>query len=92
MNDEQFRAGGLACGLGATVPRFLNLPRLTATDALRTVTRSGSVAMSRFTPSIARWGSDEFVLRLNELLALVASLSIMGGIAVVAFVACAVLQ
>ena len=48
--------------------------------------------MSRFTPSIARWGSDEFVLRLNELLALVASLSIMGGIAVVAFVACAVLQ
>ena len=48
--------------------------------------------MSKFAPSIARCGSDEFVLRLNELLALVVSLVIMGGIAVVAFVACAVLQ
>jgi hypothetical protein len=48
--------------------------------------------MSKFAASIARCGSDEFVLRLNELLALVVSLVIMGAIAVVAFVACAVLQ
>jgi hypothetical protein len=48
--------------------------------------------MSKFAPSIARWGTDEFVLRLNELLALAVSLFIMGGLAVVAFVACAVLQ
>ena len=48
--------------------------------------------MSKFAPSIARWGSDGFVLRLNELLALVVSVFIMGGLAVVAFVACAVLQ
>jgi hypothetical protein len=41
--------------------------------------------------SIAGWGSDEFALRLNELRALVISLFIMGGIAVAAFVACAVL-
>jgi hypothetical protein len=49
--------------------------------------------MVRFAPStIARCGSAEFVLRLNEVLALVVSLFIMGGIAMVAFVACAVLQ
>jgi hypothetical protein len=47
--------------------------------------------MFRFARSIAGWGSDEFVLRLNELRALVISLSIMGGIATVAFVACAIL-
>lgn len=40
---------------------------------------------------VAGWGSDEFVLRLNELRALLVSLFIMGGIAVAAFVACAVL-
>jgi hypothetical protein len=48
--------------------------------------------MSKFAPSIERWGSDEFALRLNELLALVVSLLIMAGIATLAFVACAVLQ
>ena len=68
------------------------MPRLTGAEALRRVTCSGGVAMSKFAPSIRRWGSDEFVLRLNDLLALVVSLSIMGGIAVAAFVACAVLQ
>jgi hypothetical protein len=47
--------------------------------------------MFRFAPSIARCGSAEFILRLNELLALMVSLLIMGGIALVAFVACAVL-
>jgi hypothetical protein len=46
--------------------------------------------MFGFARSIAGWG-DEFVLRLNELRALVISLFIMGGIAVAAFVACAVL-
>jgi hypothetical protein len=35
--------------------------------------------MFRFARSIAGWGSDEFVLRLNELRALVISLFIMGG-------------
>jgi hypothetical protein len=49
--------------------------------------------MFRFAPGIiARFGSAEFVLRLNELLALAVSLFIMGGIAMVAFVACAALQ
>ena len=48
--------------------------------------------MFGFARSIAGWGSDEFVLRLNELRALVISLFIMGGIAVAAFVACAVLR
>jgi hypothetical protein len=45
--------------------------------------------MSRYAPGTRRWGTDEFALRLNELLALVVSLFIMGGIALVAFVACA---
>jgi hypothetical protein len=49
--------------------------------------------MLKFAPSIiARCGSAEFVLRLNELLALVVSLFVMGGIAMAAFVACAALQ
>jgi hypothetical protein len=48
--------------------------------------------MSKFAPSISRWGSDEFTLRLNELLALVVSLFLMAGIAILAFVACAALQ
>jgi hypothetical protein len=48
--------------------------------------------MSKFAPSIGRWGSDEFALRLNDLLALVVSLLLMAGIALVAFMACAVLQ
>ena len=48
--------------------------------------------MSKSAPSIRPWGSDEFALRLNELLALVVSLFLMSGIAVLAFVACAVLQ
>ena len=48
--------------------------------------------MSKFAPSIARWGSDEFTLRLNQLLALVVSLLLMAGIAILAFVACAALQ
>jgi hypothetical protein len=47
--------------------------------------------MFRSARSIAGWESDEFVLRPNELRALVISLFIMGGITVAAFVACAVL-
>ena len=47
---------------------------------------------SRFAGNIKRWGSDEFVLRVNLLLALTVRLFLMAGIAVVAFVACAVLQ
>ena len=66
------------------------MSRLTGAEALGTV-RLGSVVMFRSARSIAGWGSDEFVLRLNELRALVISLFIMGGIAVAAFVACAVL-
>ena len=52
----------------------------------------GGADMSRFTPSIRRWGSSEFALRLNELRALVVSLFLMAGIAMLAFVAYAVLQ
>jgi hypothetical protein len=52
----------------------------------------GGAAMSKFAPNIGRWGSDEFALRLNELRALVVSLFLMAGIAMLAFVACAVLQ
>jgi hypothetical protein len=48
--------------------------------------------MSKFAPSIARWGTDEFTLRVNELIALVVSLFLMAGIAFLAFVACAALQ
>ena len=48
--------------------------------------------MSKFAPSIRRWGSDEFALRLSELRALGISLFLMAGIAMLAFVACAVLQ
>jgi hypothetical protein len=48
--------------------------------------------MSKFAPSITRWGTDEFTLRANELLALVVSLFVMAGLAALAFVACAVLQ
>jgi hypothetical protein len=48
--------------------------------------------MSRFAPSIRRWGGDEFALRLSELRALVISLFLMAGIAMLAFIACAVLQ
>ena len=48
--------------------------------------------MSKFAPSITRWGTDEFTLRVNELLALVISLFVMAGIAALAFVACAILQ
>jgi hypothetical protein len=48
--------------------------------------------MSKFAPGIRRWGSDEFALRLNELLALGVSLCLMAGIVMLAFVACAVLQ
>ena len=47
--------------------------------------------MSKFAPSVRQWGSDEFALRLNELLALVVSF-LMAGIAMLAFIACAVLQ
>ena len=67
------------------------MSRLTGAEALGTVSLARSVVMFRFARSIAGWGSDEFVLRLNELRALVISLFIMGGIAVAAFVACAVL-
>jgi hypothetical protein len=49
-------------------------------------------AMSKFAPSIRRWESDEFALRLSELRALIISLFLMAGIAMLAFVACAVLQ
>lgn len=52
----------------------------------------GGAAMSKFAPSIRRWGSDGFALRLSELRALVISLFLMAGIAMLAFVACAVLQ
>jgi hypothetical protein len=48
--------------------------------------------MSKFAPSITRWGTDEFTLRVNELFALVVSLLLMAAIATLAFVACAVLQ
>jgi hypothetical protein len=48
--------------------------------------------MSKFAPSVREWGSDEFALRLNEILALVVSLFLMAGIAMLAFIACAVLQ
>ena len=48
--------------------------------------------MSKFAPSIRRWESDEFALRLSELRALVISLLLMAGIAMLAFVACAILQ
>jgi hypothetical protein len=48
--------------------------------------------MSKFAPSIRRWESDEIALRLSELRALVISLFLMAVIAMLAFVACAVLQ
>jgi hypothetical protein len=71
---------------------ILSFARLTGADGLHNVGWVRGVAMSKFAPSIARHGRDGFVLRLNELLALVVSLVIMGAIAVAAFVACAVLQ
>ena len=66
--------------------------RLTALRSASTVKCSGARAMSKFAPSITRWGTDEFTLRVNELIALVVSLFLMAGIAALAFVACAILQ
>jgi hypothetical protein len=46
-------------------------------------------ARERFADNIKQWESDEFVLRLNEVLALGVSLCVT---AVLAFIACAALQ
>lgn len=48
--------------------------------------------LGEFVRSLQEWSDGEFVIRLNELLALALSLSLMAVIAAAAFVACAVLQ
>src|SRR5262245_55696836 len=82
--------GLVVCGLGATV-RNLSFSPLDAVKGRAHRLDAGG-AMSKFAPSIRRWGSDEFALRLSELRALGISLFLMAGIAMLAFVACAVLQ
>jgi hypothetical protein len=49
-------------------------------------------AWGKLARSIKRWESDEFILRMNELLTLAVSLLLMAAIGLAAFVACAVLQ
>ena len=75
----------------AQQPEAFRLVRLTETRRTRRVKSPEGAAMSKFAPSVRQWGSDEFALRLNELLALVVSF-LMAGIAMLAFIACAVLQ
>jgi hypothetical protein len=49
-------------------------------------------ACGKFARGIKRWESDEFILRMNELLTLAVSLLLMAAVAMAAFVACALLQ
>ena len=49
-------------------------------------------AWGKFSRGIKRWESDEFILRMNELLTLAVSLLLMAAVAMAAFVACALLQ
>jgi len=84
------RFGLVICGPGATARSFSFGP--VDGDQKGAQGFPEGTAMSKFAPSVRQWGSDEFALRLNELLALIVSLFLMAGIAMLAFIACAVLQ